>query len=157
MYKIELLRTSTVPEFKQLYIWLRDMQSRGHYPRKIEIKEIIEARFWNSPESHCRLNMYMGEWNFMVSVHIREKLYGQRRSYMGCIGQARKSRSGENYLRCTDFPDGDFSLSTWNAILSAIVQVHLEEVSPERSEINSSEYNDFLNNLSSRLTGGVTI
>ena len=48
--------------------------------------------------------------------------------YLGCTGQCRKPRAGEDWTRGSDLPDGSYSKETWDKIISAIVAHELVKV-----------------------------
>ena len=49
-----------------------------------------------------------------------------KRSYLGCIVNSRKSRVGETWKRGNDLPDGDFSYNTWKDIVNRIVAYEMK-------------------------------
>jgi len=52
----------------------------------------------------------------------------EKDSYLGCIGDSRKPRAGEDWTRGGDMADGDFSEETWFKILSDIVGYELVKI-----------------------------
>ena len=61
----------------------------------------------------------------------------KNRGYLGCVGQTRKARAGEDWLRGNDLADGSYSKETWQKIKNDILAYELVKVvrnSPDRSE-----------------------
>ena len=50
--------------------------------------------------------------------------------YLGCVASSRIARSGENWLRGNDLPDGPFSRETFDDIIRAIVGYELVKLDP---------------------------
>jgi len=51
--------------------------------------------------------------------------------YLGCIAQSRKARTGEDWFRGNDLPDGDLSEDTWQRILVGILRYELQTICRE--------------------------
>ena len=49
--------------------------------------------------------------------------------YLGCIMSSRKTRAGEDWTRGSDYPDGKFTIETWEEIKNSIIKRNLEALS----------------------------
>jgi hypothetical protein len=57
-----------------------------------------------------------------------------RRTYLGCGASTRKPRSGEDWTRRNDLPDGPFNEKTWRNILGAIVGYELVKIQNQENK-----------------------
>ncbi len=103
----------------------------------MELKEIKDQlmkwvdgiKYAGYKEKDC---IYVDEKNEKVHLmfYTNDHSYSiiAKSSYLGCIGSSRKSRTGENWTRGNDLPDGLFCYETWIKILKGIIGYELVKI-----------------------------
>jgi hypothetical protein len=112
-YDIRLLQ-----EFPDLKKWLEEIS------RYNKIKDFVFISDYKKEEL-IRVKVYTKEHYYAISAHLPNK---KKNGYLGCIGQVRKARAGEDWLRGNDLPDGSYSKETWDNIKNAIVAYEMVKV-----------------------------
>lgn len=113
-YNIKLLQ-----EFPDLLKWLKEVSRYG------KVKDFIFISDYKEKEKVIRLKIYTKEHYYAISAHLPKK---DNDGYLGCIGQVRKARAGEDWLRGNDLADGAYSKETWNKIKNDILGYELVKV-----------------------------
>lgn len=102
---------------------LRGWMVRDLLRPNIQIKTVESS----SSEKHFRASFFTATNEYCI--HGLEREDGQ--SYLGCVSQCRRARPGEDWNRGNDLPDGELSEDTWHAILAAVVQYEVQQISSE--------------------------
>lgn len=82
------------------------------------------CKFDTSKKGYIRTTLYSDRYAYHIVANIDSK-------YLGCIMTCRKSRTGEDWFRGNDLPDGIFCEKTWNNILRGIVRNELVQLVPK--------------------------
>ena len=80
-----------------------------------------------------RVRLYTDRHVFAIRAWVDAKS-----SYLGCILNVRKPRAGEDWMRGSDLPDGDFSRQTWNEIKNAIIACELVPLAKKEERLNKA-------------------
>lgn len=116
-------------KMKMLDQWMRDIcPSPGletEYIKVVEDSFPVEDNVTDF--KHKRIIDIFTDHN---KYHITAIDRGRSRSYLGCMGSARKPLAGEDWNRGNDLSDGPFTEKTWNEILNDIVRYELVQLAP---------------------------
>lgn len=144
-YSLELLW-----KFPDLVKWLNQISRRGNFDNFFYISDYKEEK-----ERKIRLRFFTKEHSYSLSVRLpseeRKRVIETDEKgkvlvnadvpvndgYLGCIGQVRKSRAGEDWNRGNDLADGNYSQETWQEIKDDILAYELVKVvrnSPDKDE-----------------------
>lgn len=114
-------------------------QKRLEYTRK-ELEEarnevvgwINEGKFANYKAEDCsyvniekgfvRIFLYTDSNGYSIRIKPKTKDYD---GYLSCVAISRKPRTGEDWNRGNDLPDGPYSKETWTRIVRAILGYEL--------------------------------
>ena len=122
-------------EFVELAQWLKPLCRYG----KIEDFVIIDHK-----EGKTNLKFYTKDHKYCISAvlpGVRDKegfknedgTYREDNGYLGCVGQTRKPRAGEDWTRGNDLPDGPYTEETWDKIIHAIIAYELVKVVKQKN------------------------
>lgn len=83
------------------------------------------------PKLHIRAKIWTTNNVYSINGHLHI-LNNDPSGYLCCGAQSRKFRTGEDWFRGNDLPDGNFSEETWREILCGIVRYEAEEIKSEK-------------------------
>ena len=96
---------------------------RGIDNTGVEIPDDVDAE--RPPEVQLfRIFLYTATNRYSIVAKTREG----GSNYLGCIAQSRKARTGEDWVRGNDLPDGNLSWKTWQQILLSILRYELQTI-----------------------------
>lgn len=98
----------------------RDLGRYARWDRDVELVEIER-------DGTIRIVIYTDVHSFAISCGPGSSGQG----YLGCIGNTRKPRAGEDWTRGNDLRDGPLSEETWFGILGDIISYELVRVHKE--------------------------
>jgi len=113
-YDISLLQ-----KFSELSEWLKEIS------RYAKVKDFIFISDYKQKENLIGLKFYTKEHHYSISARLPKK---SDNGYLGCLGQNRKPRAGEDWTRGRDLPDGSYSKETWDKIKNDIIAYELVKV-----------------------------
>jgi len=112
-YNIKLLQ-----EFPDLRKWLEEIS------RYKKIKDFVFISDYKEKEL-IKLKVYTKDHYYAISAHLPSE---KKKGYLGCIGQVRKARAGEDWLRGRDLADGSYSKETWQELKDDVIAFELVKV-----------------------------
>lgn len=111
-----------IQEFKS---WLK---------RDLGSKDVVHDQSMQS-SSEYRIFLYTetNRYSIVAKQHDGKAPKGQQDDggYLGCIAKSRKSRTGEDWFRGNDLPDGLLTEETWREILLGIIRYELQTICRE--------------------------
>lgn len=113
-------------------ITLGDSENTNSY-----IQKVISKNESILDEIKIKFKFYTDNYEYTVSA-IERIPKANKRSYLGCTMNCRKSRPGEDWIRGNDLPDGLLNEVTWNRIKNAIIRNELVKLAPKRKEISDT-------------------
>ena len=120
-------------KYAELAQWLRPLCRYD----KIEDFVIIDYK-----DKTLYLKLFTKDHSYRISARLPdcEKLGNGKMisvdGYLGCQGQIRKPRAGEDWTRGNDLPDGPYTKETWDKIIYAIIAYELVKVvKPKNREV----------------------
>lgn len=97
--------------------WLAEIVPGGNIVKYVKIED--------DPKSdRYKFRLYTEKYNY--AIHVKRD-----GTYMGALLGCQFRYPGEDWLRGSDFPDGTFSLETWNRIKNRIIESQLQPLSRE--------------------------
>lgn len=113
---------ANIQDFKK---WLE----RDFSPKDVVHVITDQAHGGSGKSEHTfRIFLYTATNRFSITAISRDP---SQKDYLGCIAQSRKARTGEDWLRGNDLPDGDLSENTWQQILIGILRYELQTICRE--------------------------
>ena len=110
---------------EDLKVWIEnDLTYRS--PASKKIHDITKESLTKHPQNHPYYRIEIFTFTNRYTIYAVERPDG---GYLGCGATSRKSRTGEDWLRGNDLPDGKLTKDTWNKILHGIICYELEDIS----------------------------
>ena len=118
--------------FADLKQWISEIGNRTKEVKdNLDAKAVQVVRNGLIRYSSClrfECNLFTQENRFNIVANVRN---GGAKTYLGCIAFSRKSRTGEDWVRSSDLPDGPLTRETWDEIIKAITHSVFVDVSKE--------------------------
>lgn len=128
-YSLEILK-----EFPELYDWLKQIS------RYKKVEDFVFISDYKKDEL-IRLKIFTKNHQYRIVAHlpnskdIKKEISSNKNQpkenyngYLGCIGDTRKPRAGEDWNRGNDLADGSYSKETWQEIVNDILAYELVKV-----------------------------
>jgi len=113
----ELLSLSTIEgDFPDLYKWVRSITRYNDFDKFVVVER---------DEPHESRSVRIKFWTSENEYSIRASLADA--DYLGCVVSARKPRTGEDWTRGNDLPDGRYCEETWLEIVYGILAYELSK------------------------------
>ena len=122
--KVIHLNDKEATNMQMLDQWLKELV----YPGKVD--DFIQEIFGQGDDKKLERHLCFYTEEHVYYINAIERFLGEKKSYLGCQVNARKSRAGEDWVRGNDLPDGEFNKKTWDRIIYAIVCYEVVKLSP---------------------------
>lgn len=113
----------------QMRAWLAIVYPSSQVGRALKIQYIPVNRS-QFPKLVMRAKIWTTNNVYSINGHLH--MLNDPSGYLCCGAQSRKFRTGEDWFRGNDLPDGNFSEETWREILCGIVRYEAEEIKSEK-------------------------
>ena len=112
-----------INDFPELKDWLKKISRFGKFEDFIFISDYKERE-------SIRFQIFTKEYQYFIKACAPgiAKDGGEKDTYLGCIGQCRKPRAGEDWTRGRNLADGAYCEETWNEIANDILAFELVKV-----------------------------
>lgn len=111
----------------QLKQWVKDICRYGRVKDFVKILEDKREEKEKRNEDRLTFNIYTETHRYRITALDRSKDEG----YLGCTASTRKPRTGEDWTRGNDLPDGEFTKETWEHIKNGILAYELVKLAPK--------------------------
>lgn len=102
----------------ELVSWLQEILNCRYIDRKMIIKL----------KRNSKLTIHFYTNDHCYTLNITKPDNSKPGGYLGCTVSTRKPRTGENWNRGNDLPDGEYSKGTFNSIVKGIVRYEMKDL-----------------------------
>lgn len=118
-------------DYPDLYEWVKSITQYGNYADFIAVEHDPSGKDSHPSMRTVRIKFWTQEhW-----YGIRARLPNNSIGYLGCVVSSRKPRTGEDWTRGNDLPDGSYCEKTWRKIVNAILAYELSPISISQESI----------------------
>ena len=96
-------------------------------------EDYFAIKFHTDKTENDRVSIHFYTDNYLYAIAATDKK-GEEKDYLGCTYGCRKARTGEDWARGGDLPDGEFNKETWEKIKNSIIKNELVKIEESKEK-----------------------